>query len=62
VIYVEEKADALHQKLFQPLLDLPEVMTLNLTHDNPDDISWHPITREETHKAIFSPHTLKYQG
>jgi hypothetical protein len=61
-IYAEDKADTICQELFQPPPDLPNTTTPDLTHENPSDIPWYPITREEVHKAIFHPHKTKAPG
>jgi hypothetical protein len=61
-IYTEEKADAFRQELFQPPPNLPNIAPPDLTHDHPNDIPWHPITKEETRKAIFNPRTTKAPG
>jgi hypothetical protein len=61
-IYAEDKADTIHQELFQPPPDLPNTSIPNLTHINSNDIPWHPITKEEVCKAIFHPHKNKALG
>jgi hypothetical protein len=61
-IYAEDKANAIHQKLFQPPPDLPNTTTPNLTHKKPNNLLWHPITREELCKVIFHPRKIKAPG
>jgi hypothetical protein len=61
-IYTEDKANAIHQELFQPPPDLPNTTTPDLNHENPNDLPWHPITREEVRKAIFLPRKSKAPG
>jgi hypothetical protein len=61
-IYTEDKANTIHQELFQPPPNLPNTTTPNLNHKNPNDLPWHPITREEVRKAIFLPRKSKAPG
>jgi hypothetical protein len=61
-IYAADKADTIHQELFQPPPDLPNTTTPNLNHENPNDLPCHPITKEEVHKAIFLPRKSKALG
>jgi hypothetical protein len=61
-IYTEEKTNALRQELFQPPPNLLNITPIDPTHNHPNNIPWHPITKEETCKAIFNPHTTKAPG
>jgi hypothetical protein len=61
-IYVEDKANTVYQELFQLPPDLPNTSTPDLTHVNPNDIPWHPITKEEVHKVIFHRRKNKALG
>jgi hypothetical protein len=47
---------------FKPPPDLPNTNTPNLTHENPNNIPWYPITREEVRKVIFHPCKTKALG
>jgi hypothetical protein len=61
-IYAEDKADAIRQELFQPPPELPNTTIPDLNHENPNDLPWHPITKEEVRKAIFNPRKSKAPG